>query len=71
VRTPAGKRSIDKAKRAGTINTRPLDQTRLDHLKEASSLKKKRAVGAIQKRTNDKSNLLYLRLRAQEKETYL
>ena len=71
VRTPAGKRFVDKAKRAGVINARPLEQTGLDHLKEASSLKKKRAVDAIQKRTNDKSNLLYLRLRAQEKERYL
>jgi len=71
VRTPAGKEFLDKAKRAGVINTRPLEQTRLDHLKEASSLKKKRAVDAIQKRTNDKSNLLYLHLRAQEKERYL
>ena len=53
VRTPAGKEFLDKVKRAGVINTRPLEQTRLDHLKEASSLKKKRAVDAIQKRTND------------------
>ncbi|MBM3157047.1 MAG: hypothetical protein FJ004_07150 [Chloroflexi bacterium] len=71
VRTPAGKRFIDKAKKAGVINTRPLEQTRLGHLKEASSLKKKRAVDAIRKRTNDKSNLLYLRLSAQEKKKYL
>jgi coenzyme F420 hydrogenase subunit beta len=71
VRTPVGKRLVDEATRAGVVNTRPLEQTRLDHLKEASSLKKKRAVDAIQKRTNDRSNLLYLRLRAQEKKRYL
>ena len=71
VRTPAGKRFIDKAKKAGVINTKPLEQTRLEHLKEASSIKKKRAVDAIQKRTNDNKNLLYLRLSAQEKKKFL
>ena len=71
VRTPRGKRFIDKAKRAGVINTRPLEETRLEHLRGASFIKKKRAVDAIQKRTNDKKNLLYLRLSAQEKVKYL
>jgi coenzyme F420 hydrogenase subunit beta len=71
VRTPKGKKFIDKAKKAGVINTRPLEQTRLEHLKQASSIKKKRAVDAIQKRTNDKKNLLYLRLSAQEKKKFL
>jgi coenzyme F420 hydrogenase subunit beta len=71
VRTPAGKRFIDKAKKAGVINTKPLEQTRLEHLKEASSIKKKRAMEAIRKRTNDKKNLLYLRLSAPEKKKYL
>ena len=71
VRTQAGKKFIDKAKKAGVINTRPLEKTRLEHLKEASSIKKKRAVDAIQKRTNDKKNLLYLRLSAQEKKKFL
>lgn len=71
VRTPAGKKFIDKAKKAGVINTRPLEQTRLEHLRGASFIKKKRAVDAIRKRTNDKNNLLYLRLSAQEKNKYL
>jgi len=71
VRTPAGKKFIDKAKKAGVLNTRPLEQARLNHLKEASSIKKKRAVEAIKKRTNDKKNLLYLRLSAQEKKKFL
>jgi coenzyme F420 hydrogenase subunit beta len=71
VRTPAGKKFIDKAKKAGVLNTKPLEQTRLNHLKEASSIKKKRAIDAIQKRTSDKKNLLYLRLSAQEKKKYV
>lgn len=71
VRTPAGKKFIDKAKKAGVLNTRPLEQTRLEHLRQASSIKKKRAVDAIQKRTNDKKNLLYLRLSTQEKKKFL
>lgn len=70
VRTSAGKKFIDKAKKAGVINTKPLEQARLSHLKEASSLKKKKAVEAIQKRTNNKTNLLYLRLSAQEQRKY-
>jgi len=71
VRTPRGKRFIDKAKKAGVINSRPLEQTRLEHLRGASFIKKKRAVDAIQKRTNNKKNLLYLRLSAQEKKKFL
>jgi len=71
VRTPKGKKFIEKAKKAGVINTRPLEKTRLDHLRGASFIKKKRAVDAIQKRTNDKKNLLYLRLSAQEKVKFL
>jgi len=71
VRTPAGKKFIDKAKKADVLNTRPLEQARLEHLKQASSIKKKRAIDAIQKRTNDKKNLLYLRLNAQEKRKYV
>ena len=71
VRTTAGKKFIERAKKAGVINTRPLEKTRLEHLRGASFTKKKRAVDAIQKRTNDKKNLLYLRLSAQEKKKFL
>lgn len=71
VRTPAGKKFIDKVKKAGVLNTKPLEKARLEHLKEASSLKKKRALDAIRKRTKDKKNLLYLRLSAQEQKKFL
>ena len=71
VRTPVGKKFVDKAKKTGIINTKPLEKKRLEHLKEASSIKKKRAVEAIRKRTGDKKNMLYLRLSALEKKKYL
>jgi len=62
VRTPEGKMIIDKAKEDGIIETKPLPEANLSHLREASLLKKKRALDEIVKRTGDKNNLLYLRL---------
>ncbi len=71
VRTPEGKRLIDKAKAEGVIVTRPLDKARFDHLRAASVLKKKRALAEIVKRTGDKNNLLYLKLGREEMKKYL
>jgi len=62
VRTPAAKRLVDKAKEDGIIETKPLPEENLSHLREASLLKKKRALDEIVKRTGDENNLLYLRL---------
>lgn len=62
VRTSVGKRLIEKAKLEGAIETKPLEEARLDHLREASLLKKKRTIAEIVRRTGDESDLSYLRL---------
>ena len=71
VRTPEGKRLIEKAKKNGAIKTQPLEEARLGHLREASFQKKKRAVAEITKRTGDERNLLYLRLSDGERKKFL
>ena len=62
VRTPAGERLVARAKAEGIIETRPLDEERLVHLREASLNKKRKAVSEIVNRTGDESDLLYLSL---------
>jgi coenzyme F420 hydrogenase subunit beta len=61
-RTPLGKQLVDKARADGIIETRPLDESRLAHLREASLNKKRKAVREIVERTGDNSDLLYLQL---------
>jgi len=62
VRTPAGEQLVAGARANGIIETRPLDEARLAHLREASMNKKRKAIDEIVRRTGDNSNLLYLRL---------
>ncbi len=71
VRTPEAGRLIEKAKADGIIETRPLDEARLAHLREASLRKKTRAISEIVKRTGDESSLLYLRLSDVERRKFL
>ena len=71
VRTPEAEKFVEKAKADGIIETKPLDEERLAHLKEASMLKKKRAIAEIVKRTGDDSNLLYLQISDEERRSYL
>ena len=71
IRTPEGKKLIEKAKAAGIIVTKPLDKARFDHLRGASILKKRRAIAEIVKRTGDDKNLLYLQLADSERKKYL
>jgi coenzyme F420 hydrogenase subunit beta len=47
VRTAAGEDLIKEAKKTGVVETRPLPANNLDHLKEASLLKKRRALDAL------------------------
>jgi coenzyme F420 hydrogenase subunit beta len=47
VRTAVGENLLRRAKKAGVIETRPLSKDNLNHLKEASLLKKKRALDAL------------------------
>jgi len=46
-RTAAGENLIKEAKKTGVIETRPLPEDNLDHLKEASLLKKRRAIDVL------------------------
>ncbi|MBA7634873.1 hypothetical protein ES703_42471 [subsurface metagenome] len=69
-RTEEGKRMVQRAKEEGIIETRPLEEARLSHLKEASLQKKKRAIEEIVRRTKDERNLLYLRLSDREREKF-
>ena len=62
VRTPVGERLVALAKADGIIETRPLDEERLAHLKEASQNKKRKAITEIIDRTGDETDLIYLRL---------
>ncbi len=71
VRTPAGEQLVAKAKADGMIESRPLDEARLAHLREASLNKKKRAIAEIVKRTGDEADLLYLILSDAERRNLL
>ena len=50
VRTKTGEGLLRRAKRAGMIETKPLPRDHLNHLKEASLLKKRRALDALQEK---------------------
>ena len=71
VRTPEAERLIEKAKADGIVETRPLEEARLGHLREASLQKKRRAISEIVKRTGDERALLYLRLSDAERSKFL
>jgi len=49
VRTEKGEDLLRRAKKAGVVETRPLPKNNLNHLKEASLLKKRRALDALKK----------------------
>jgi len=50
VRTTKGENLLKRAKNAGVIETRPLPKENLSHLKEASLLKKRRALDALKEK---------------------
>ena len=62
IRTDAGKELVEMAKKQDKLEIDTLPAENLAHLKEASLLKKKRALKEIVGRTGDKKNLLYLNL---------
>jgi hypothetical protein len=51
---------MEEARRSRAIETAEIPRGNLNHLQEASLLKKKRALENIVKRTGNKENLLYL-----------
>ncbi|MBW1733677.1 MAG: Coenzyme F420 hydrogenase/dehydrogenase, beta subunit C-terminal domain [Deltaproteobacteria bacterium] len=50
VRTETGEELVGRAEKEGVIQARPLSRERLDHLREASLLKKRRAITALKER---------------------
>jgi hypothetical protein len=53
---------MEMAKKQGKLQIDTLPATNLAHLKEASLLKKKRALNEIVRKSGDKNNLLYIGL---------
>jgi coenzyme F420 hydrogenase subunit beta len=65
IRTDGGADLIDRAKKKGKLQIEKLPESKLQHLKEAAMIKKRRALNEIVKRSGNKDNLLYLRLSAE------
>ena len=62
VRSDAGRELVEAARAKGVIETAPLPEQNLAHLKEASLLKKKRGLKKAIEITGSEDDLLYLRL---------
>jgi coenzyme F420 hydrogenase subunit beta len=60
VRTEMGEDLLRRAKKAGVIETRPLPKNNLSHLKEASLLKKRRALDALNEKGGIEKNYFIL-----------
>jgi coenzyme F420 hydrogenase subunit beta len=71
VRTEQGQKLIERAEKAGVIETGPLASDSLEHLRRASLLKKKRAMREIMARTGSKRDALYLEMRAEDIDSLL
>ena len=71
IRTESGKQLLETAIKQHKLEIDKLPQASLAHLKEASLLKKKRAVGEIIKRTGDREDLLYLNLSSSYRKNLL
>ncbi|MFA4915900.1 MAG: Coenzyme F420 hydrogenase/dehydrogenase, beta subunit C-terminal domain [Syntrophales bacterium] len=62
IRNEKGKELVERAAAKGAIEIDQLPMDKLEHLKEASLMKKKKALRAIVERTGDRNNLLYLKM---------
>jgi len=62
IRSDAGRELVEAARAKGVIETAPLPEQNLAHLKEASLLKKKRGLKKIIETTGSDEDLLYLKL---------
>jgi coenzyme F420 hydrogenase subunit beta len=62
VRTDAGQQLVEAAQAKGIIETRPLPDENLAHLKQASLNKKKRGLKKVVDTSGSEENLLYLKL---------
>jgi coenzyme F420 hydrogenase subunit beta len=71
VRSDAGAKLVEAARCAGSQETASQPEANLQHLKEASLLKKKRALSNIAETTGSRGNLLYLETSREVLETFL
>jgi coenzyme F420 hydrogenase subunit beta len=62
IRSHAGRELVEAARAKGVIETAPLPEQNLAHLKEASLLKKKRGLKKVIETTGSDEDLLYLKL---------
>ena len=62
IRSHAGRELVEAARAKGVIETAPLPEQNLAHLKEASLLKKKRGLKKVIETTGSDQDLLYLKL---------
>jgi coenzyme F420 hydrogenase subunit beta len=65
IRSDAGRELVEAARAKGIIETAPLPQENLDHLKEAALAKKKRGLNKVIETTGSDEDLLYLKLTAE------
>jgi coenzyme F420 hydrogenase subunit beta len=71
VRSEAGKELVEAAVAGGAIETAALPDEKLEHLKEAALLKKKRALQSIIDRTGSAEDLLYLTMSEETRKRLL
>ena len=71
VRSNAGAKLVEAARAEGVLETASLPEASLQHVKEASLLKKKRALSNIAETTGSRENLLYLEASREVLETFL
>jgi coenzyme F420 hydrogenase subunit beta len=62
VRSQAGAKLVDIARKKGALETQPIPQESVDNLKRAAMNKKRRAVSNLIAKSGDRNNLLYLGL---------
>jgi len=71
IRSDAGRELVEAARAKGIIETAPLPQQNLDHLKEAALLKKKKGLRKVIETTGSDQDLLYLKLASEAVKGFL
>jgi coenzyme F420-reducing hydrogenase beta subunit len=71
IRSDVGRELVEAARAKGIIETDPLPQENLDHLKEAALLKKKKGLRKVIETTGSDEDLLYLKLASEAVKGFL
>ena len=71
IRSNAGRELVEAARAKGVIETAPLPEQNLAHLKEASLLKKRRGLKKVIEITGSEQDLLYLKLTSEAVKGFL